>query len=173
MCPNAKLRSIQEDVPQVLTCNVVLDIPISKWVLWQHPQDKKGTIAGRASTDIFIRDKCAQCYGFVVDPETKEIVARRGYKWLYEDAFELPEDFDPAEHAGIFELKDWPKKLIVNPRQFPSEDESHKHHPVLEIGRFYHIKDFHSYSVEYEDIWLPGKYQTYAQYLEAKLEAEI
>jgi hypothetical protein len=93
-------------------------------------------------------------------------------KWMDESTFELPPDFDPAEHTWQHEVKDWPKRLVVTPCQFFPQDGTHKYHPILEPGRYYHIATLHSYSVKFDDIWIPERNQTYQQYFDEKVEFE-
>lgn len=80
-CPIAKKWAIDSGGnPKFQACNILLDIPTNDWVLEQHPEDKTGTIAGRVSTDIFLKDSCPQCAGFSVDPKTKELVGEQKMK---------------------------------------------------------------------------------------------
>lgn len=81
MCLIAKRRIIYlgGDL-KAQACNILVDIPTSDWVVEQHPEDKKGTMAGRACTDMFLKNNCAQCAGVIVDPQMNEIVGEQKQK---------------------------------------------------------------------------------------------
>ncbi|KAF1976217.1 hypothetical protein BU23DRAFT_629838 [Bimuria novae-zelandiae CBS 107.79] len=83
MCPFAKKRAIDNDGdPEKLACKILLAEPTNDWVLAQKDMDPIGTVAGRASTDIFLLSECPACLGMNVDKKIIRLLDPQEGKWM-------------------------------------------------------------------------------------------
>ena len=175
MCPIAKQRhwEREDSISIYEPCDILIAKPTSEWALAQHEDDPKGTIAGRVSTDMWLKSKCPGCLGYYVDG-TNHIRDLQTEKWDVEKQEHfLPKDWDPAESDWLVDMPpDWPRNLAVQPCQFVPQESFTDYHPVLKPTHFYHYFALYHLGVTNEHIWLPGKEMTYQQWWAEVLEEE-
>jgi hypothetical protein len=164
VCPFAALRarSALGDVQHQACREILIKAPTSEWVLAQHPDDPKNTLAGRVTTDVIWKSKCPRCLGKNVSDKNE----------LLESQMNKINSRLEDQYPSIPNPEGWTKKFYETPVTYhpPPDLKPEAYHPLLEIGQQYAPSQLSS--IDPEHIWIDELGITLAQHKTRQIQSE-
>jgi len=151
VCPFAAIRAKGSmSGKRYQACREILKtIPKSSWALEQHPDDPKGTIAGRIATDVvWVDRKCPRCEGMDVSDDNElrksqmykiNVVEDRQYPSIPpvgwpEGLYETPVEYRPLPGSNFSAYPLFQPGQLYAPSQLTTIPPEHIHIPEIDMS---------------------------------------